>query len=140
MTAIFAQAAIAGDGHSLWSLFQQATIFVQLVMIGLIVASIVCWAIIFEKYFMVARARRATEKFEQLFWSGQSLEDLYLSLGPKSNQSMAALFMAAMRDRIPLGRPGQVTDIARATAFLCSDEAAYITGEAMNVSGGEEMH
>ena len=49
-------------------------------------------------------------------------------------------FMAAMRDRIPLGRPGQVTDIARATAFLCSDEAAYITGEAMNVSGGEEMH
>jgi meso-butanediol dehydrogenase/(S,S)-butanediol dehydrogenase/diacetyl reductase len=49
-------------------------------------------------------------------------------------------FMAAMRDRIPLGRPGRVDDIARATAFLCSDEASYITGEAMNVSGGEEMH
>ena len=43
-------------------------------------------------------------------------------------------------DKNPLGRTGQVDDIAKAVAFLASDQAAYITGEAMNVSGGEEYH
>lgn len=49
-------------------------------------------------------------------------------------------YMDDMRARIPLGRPGLQEDIAKACAFLCSDEASYITGEAMNVSGGEEYH
>lgn len=49
-------------------------------------------------------------------------------------------YLAAMRKRIPLGRPGLPDDTAAACAFLCSDEAQYITGEAMNVSGGEENH
>ena len=49
-------------------------------------------------------------------------------------------YLADMRARIPLGRTGQVNDIASACAFLCSDEASYITAEAMNVSGGEEYH
>ncbi len=49
-------------------------------------------------------------------------------------------YMAAMAARIPMGRPGLVEDIASAVAFLCSDEAGYITAESMNVSGGEEPH
>lgn len=49
-------------------------------------------------------------------------------------------YLAEMRARIPLGRPGLPTDIANACAFLCSDQAKYITGESMNVSGGEEYH
>jgi len=49
-------------------------------------------------------------------------------------------YMAAMKARIPLGRPGLPQDTAGAVAFLCSDDAAYITAEAMNVSGGEEYH
>ena len=49
-------------------------------------------------------------------------------------------YMAAMTSRIPLGRPGLPDDIAKACAWLCSEQAAYVTGEAMNVSGGEETH
>ena len=49
-------------------------------------------------------------------------------------------YMAAMAARIPLRRPGRAGDTADAVAFLCSDEAAYITAESMNVSGGEEPH
>ena len=49
-------------------------------------------------------------------------------------------YMAAMSARIPLRRPGLPQDTAGAVAFLCSDEAAYITAESMNVSGGEEPH
>ena len=51
-----------------------------------------------------------------------------------------AEYLDAMRSRIPLGRPGLTEDIAKACAFLASDQASYITGEALNVSGGEEMH
>jgi meso-butanediol dehydrogenase/(S,S)-butanediol dehydrogenase/diacetyl reductase len=49
-------------------------------------------------------------------------------------------YLAAMAQRIPLRRPGLPGDTAAAVAFLCSDEAAYITAESMNVSGGEEPH
>ncbi|HPF27252.1 MAG TPA: SDR family NAD(P)-dependent oxidoreductase [Steroidobacteraceae bacterium] len=51
-----------------------------------------------------------------------------------------AQYLADMRARIPLGRPGLQEDIAKACAFLASAQANYITGEAMNVSGGEEYH
>jgi meso-butanediol dehydrogenase/(S,S)-butanediol dehydrogenase/diacetyl reductase len=49
-------------------------------------------------------------------------------------------YLAAMAARIPLGRPGQADDTADAVAFLCSDDAKYITAESLNVSGGEEPH
>jgi meso-butanediol dehydrogenase/(S,S)-butanediol dehydrogenase/diacetyl reductase len=49
-------------------------------------------------------------------------------------------YLAQMRRRIPLGRAGLPEDTANAVAFLCSEEAAYITAESMNVSGGEEPH
>ncbi len=49
-------------------------------------------------------------------------------------------YLADMRNRNPMGREGQVADTANVVAFLCSDEAQYVNGDAMNVSGGEEMH
>jgi meso-butanediol dehydrogenase/(S,S)-butanediol dehydrogenase/diacetyl reductase len=49
-------------------------------------------------------------------------------------------YLKAMAARIPMGRPGLPEDTANAVAWLCSDEAAYITAESMNVSGGEEPH
>jgi NAD(P)-dependent dehydrogenase (short-subunit alcohol dehydrogenase family) len=49
-------------------------------------------------------------------------------------------YLQAIKDKNPLGRTGVVEDIAKACAFLASNQASYITGEAMNVSGGEEYH
>ncbi len=49
-------------------------------------------------------------------------------------------YLADMNARIPLGRVGRPEDTANAVAWLCSDEAAYITAESLNVSGGEEPH
>jgi meso-butanediol dehydrogenase/(S,S)-butanediol dehydrogenase/diacetyl reductase len=51
-----------------------------------------------------------------------------------------AQYLADMAARIPLGRAGLPADTANAVAFLCSAQAAYITAESMNVSGGEEPH
>ena len=49
-------------------------------------------------------------------------------------------YLSGIINKNPLGRTGMTEDIAKAVAFLCSKEAAYITGEALNVSGGEEYH
>ena len=49
-------------------------------------------------------------------------------------------YLQGIKDRNPLKRTGLVEDIAKAVAFLASEQASYITGEAMNVSGGEEYH
>ena len=98
MEVELAQTAAQDGGQNLLELFWKAHIVVQIVMLGLVMASIGCWAIVFEKYTVLGKARRANARFEQLFWSGQSLDDLFLTLGPKNNQVMAALFMAAMRE------------------------------------------
>ncbi|MDP9138492.1 MAG: protein TolQ [Pseudomonadota bacterium] len=98
MEVEIAQGVAQQGNFGLINLFWQATLVVKMVMVGLILASVWCWAIILEKHFAIRRAARATEKFEQTFWSGQSLEDLFLTLGPRSNVGMATLFMAAMRE------------------------------------------
>ena len=83
---------------SIWHLALNASFVVQVVMIGLALASIWSWAIIFEKLYVYSRTRSANARFEQTFWSGQSLEDLYLALGPRSQTGLSAIFMAAMRE------------------------------------------
>ena len=83
---------------SIWDLFQNADLIVKLVMIGLLIASVMVWAIAIEKLLLYSRTRRAMDSFEQAFWSGQSLEDLYRALASRPSHSMAALFVAAMRE------------------------------------------
>jgi biopolymer transport protein TolQ len=68
-----AQATTGGE-LSIWELFWQAGWIVKLVMIGLIVASVWTWAIIIDKIISYGRMRSALNRFEQVFWSGQSLE------------------------------------------------------------------
>jgi biopolymer transport protein TolQ len=92
-----AQTAPTGQ-ISIWHLAFNASFVVQIVMVGLAIASIWSWAIIFEKLYLYRRTRSSNDRFEQTFWSGQSLEDLYLALGPRSHEGLAAIFMAAMRE------------------------------------------
>jgi biopolymer transport protein TolQ len=89
--------AVAVD-LSVWELFSNAHIVVKIVMIGLLAASVWSWAIILEKFFLFAKTRKETDKFEQVFWSGQSLEELYQALAQRRNTGMSALFVAAMRE------------------------------------------
>src|SRR5690349_23366034 len=88
----------SGAPISIWDLFQHADWVVKLVMIGLLVASVAVWAIAIEKLILYSRTRRAMDSFEQAFWSGQSLEELYRTLASRPTHSMAALFVAAMRE------------------------------------------
>jgi biopolymer transport protein TolQ len=83
---------------SILHLFWKADWVVKLVMIGLLTASVGVWAIAIDKFILYSRARQAMKHFENVFWSGQSLEDLYRALAARPTDSMAALFVAAMRE------------------------------------------
>ena len=83
---------------SLLTLFWHAHWIVKSVMVGLLVCSIWVWAIAIDKTVLYTRTRRGMDAFEQAFWSGQSLEELYRSLASRPTHSMAALFVAAMRE------------------------------------------
>ena len=90
--------AAQDGGISFFALFWQAHIVVKIVMIGLLGASVWCWAIILDKILLMGRTKRQMNRFETVFWSGQSLEELYGTLHHRTNHSMAALFVAAMRE------------------------------------------
>jgi biopolymer transport protein TolQ len=98
MDPVAVDQVVQGGHISLWHLVWQASWPVFLVMLGLALASVWGWAIILEKFFMVRRMNAANDRFESAFWSGQSLEDLYLSLGNRSNMGLSAIFMSAMRE------------------------------------------
>ena len=93
-----AQAAPVAHDMSLFSLFWQAHFVVKLVMLGLLAASVWCWAIIVDKTLLYARTKRAMDRFEEVFWSGQSLEELYRSYTNRQPTGLAAVFVAAMRE------------------------------------------
>ncbi|HLN11150.1 MAG TPA: protein TolQ [Xanthobacteraceae bacterium] len=83
---------------SIFGLFMSAHLVVKAVMIGLLIGSVWVWAIVIDKTILYARTRGAMENFEKTFWSGQSLEELYRTLSGRPTHSMAALFVAAMRE------------------------------------------
>jgi biopolymer transport protein TolQ len=88
----------ASSDLSIFTLFWQAHWIVKSVMIGLMACSVWVWAIAVDKLILYARTTRAMDGFEQTFWSGQSLEELYRMVSARPNHSMAALFVAAMRE------------------------------------------
>jgi biopolymer transport protein TolQ len=90
-------AEIAHD-LSLWGLFWQAHLVVKAVMIGLAAASVWTWAIIVDKLLLFRRLHRQMDRFEESFWSGNSLEELYRSLQDTATSGMAAVFVAAMNE------------------------------------------
>jgi biopolymer transport protein TolQ len=83
---------------SIWGLFLQADFIVQLVVFLLILASFWCWAIIFEKWRRIRRLSDEARRFEENFWSGGSLDELYDRIGTQPNDPMSAIFVAAMRE------------------------------------------
>jgi biopolymer transport protein TolQ len=83
---------------SVWGLFMQADIVVKAVMILLLMMSVWCWAIIIEKIRTMRQAQKGAAEFEETFWSGVPLDNLYDRLGSEPADPMAAVFAAGMRE------------------------------------------
>ena len=92
-------AVAAGElDFSLMSLFFRADWVVKSVMIGLVMASVWSWAIIFDKSMLYTRAGVGMNRFEKAFWSGQSLEELYQNMSQQPTSGLASVFTAAMKE------------------------------------------
>lgn len=81
---------------SLLALFARATITVKLVMIGLLIMSFWSWAIIIRKHLMFRAARAEAAVFDQAFWSGEPLDELFEKLGPTPAGQSERIFAAGM--------------------------------------------
>jgi biopolymer transport protein TolQ len=90
------QLGAAGGDLSIWGLFMQADIVVKLVMLGLLVASVWVWAVVFEKWSSLRSVNRQADGFEDRFWSGGSLDELFDQEGVSPSHPMASVFAAAM--------------------------------------------
>lgn len=95
------EAAVVEGGQiahdlSMWGLFWQADIIVKMVMLMLVFASIWCWTIIFEKLKTIKAANRRASKFEDAFWSGESLDKLYDRVKQSKPDPMLSTFIAGM--------------------------------------------
>ncbi|MEH6401775.1 MAG: protein TolQ [Sneathiella sp.] len=88
----------AAHDLSMIGLFFRADIIVQLVMVVLILASFWSWAIIIDKIIKFRRVAADSDEFENDFWSGGNLEDLYKRIGKNPDNPLAVLFSTAMRE------------------------------------------
>jgi len=84
---------------SIAHLIAQASVLVQVIMGVLILASVVSWAVIISKRQLLSRTRQASEKFEERFWSGGNLADLYESVARnKEGEGLVPIFSAGFEE------------------------------------------
>ncbi len=83
---------------SIWSLIYKADLIVKLVLLVLVAASVWSWAIIFDKIKKLRDISQKTEEFEDKFWSGSSLEDLYENVKANPDHPMTLLFVSVMKE------------------------------------------
>ncbi len=81
---------------SMWGLFARATLIVKLVMVLLLLASFWAWAIIIQKHITYRAARREARVFDEAFWSGNPLDELFERLGPEPPGRAERIFAAGM--------------------------------------------
>ena len=84
------------EAFTFWALFGRATITVKIVMIMLIGSSFWSWSIIFKKLILFRTARTEASNFDQSFWSGEPLDELFEKLGPDPTGHTERVFAAGM--------------------------------------------
>ncbi len=89
--------AITTD-FTVWGMFLQADPVVKGVMVILALASVWSWAVMIDKSMTFSRLKRLSNKFEDQFWSGKPLDDLYNKMKDRSDHPMAKVFSAAMAE------------------------------------------
>lgn len=90
--------SVGAHDLSMLGLFLQADIVVKAVMIMLLMSSVWCWAIIFEKRNTLSRLMKRAKKFEDAFWSGEPLDKLYQRIKKSPHDPLLKTFSAGMEE------------------------------------------
>ncbi len=87
-----------GLDFSVWGMFMQADPIVKGVLVILAIASVWSWAVMIDKSFTLSRLKKRASKFEDLFWSGKPLDELYAKIKDRADHPMAKVFAVAMAE------------------------------------------
>ncbi|MBA3597794.1 MAG: protein TolQ [Methylibium sp.] len=89
---------------SIFQLVLQASLVVQLVIVGLLAVSLASWTVIFGKMFGLKRVRTLNGEFEREFWAGRNLQDLYADAAKRAEEGgpMNRIFASGMREFLKL--------------------------------------
>jgi biopolymer transport protein TolQ len=96
--AALAAPEVQAMDFSLAAMFIRATTVVQIVMLMLVAASFWSWAIIVEKVLVFSRLTGKTSKFEDRFWSGKPLDELFDSVGTAPQTPIERVFTSGMTE------------------------------------------
>jgi len=114
---------------SIVQLVFNASVLVQIVMLLLLMASVASWVMIFQRFFALNRVQKSMEDFEDHFWSGIDLRQLYgeLSAADHDLSGMETLFVAGFKEYTRLSEQGADTDavmqgVQRATRVALTRE------------------
>lgn len=83
---------------SIWGMFEHSDIFMKLLMIAMILASIWSWSIILDKMRKFRRVKDNSKSFEEQFWGGSSFDILYEKIAGKPSSPLAAIFCSAIKE------------------------------------------
>jgi len=130
--------AITPETFSFISLFLRADWVVKGVMIGLALASLWSWAVIFDKAFRLARLNRDADAFEDQVSSGRSLEEIATEAGPQPAHTLPRMLQGALKEWRDTRSKGQATDSQAAFLIQRIDRVldATIAREALRIEDG----
>lgn len=83
---------------SMYGMFLSSDLFMKTLIIGLVLASVWCWAIIFEKSMAFKRIRTNMKHFQEQFWGGHSLETLYTAYAKAPKDPLSLIFVGAIQE------------------------------------------
>jgi len=121
------------EGMAIFALIKNASLPVQIVIALLILASVISWTMIFRKWFALQSAYRAADRFENKFWSGGNLNQMYTEFAKaQSAAGMESLFVEGFREYKRLvGQPhvdpaGLLEGVQRAMRVALTRETDYL--------------
>lgn len=83
---------------SMMAMFQNADLFMKFLILGLLFASVWCWAIIFDKMITLKRINEGMKKFEENFWKTNSLTDFYTNYAKEAHDPLSQIFTTAYQE------------------------------------------
>ena len=126
------------DQMSIWHLVSGASVLVQLVMLTLLAASVVSWVMIFQRSSVMRSAKNALDDFEDRFWSGVDLSQLYRQVtgSPDENSGLEQIFRAGFKEFSRMRQQSGVDPDAVMDAVQRSMRVAISHGSAGNAGNG----
>lgn len=92
------QNEVVHSSISMMTMFQQADTFMKLLILGLLLASVWCWAIIFDKMITLKHIKRGMKRFEEKFWKTTSLEQFFNEVAQKAKDPLSLIFTTSYQE------------------------------------------